>query len=245
MRQVVAELIACDVLINWKKTIIKPVRVLHALGAIFNTITNEATLSDERKLIIARIFSILLRADHLRLITWQRCLGHLAYVWPFIGAPWFMLKPLYEAQEARAVPHEAVRRANEAWIQNLKAINLRHLGDYPKILYVDATTTQIGLVFEHMYFVIPLLCELPIYWAETLAVLYAMYFAISHNLLSIHIFSDNMGAIGTVRRLRGYRLPYEIMTVLYKLKSAFTRITISYIESSENPADMPSRFRPA
>lgn len=109
MKQVITELIHTGVLINWKKTVMEPTRRLQVLGAIFDTMKNEATLSRDRKLLIARIFDLLTEAHSLTLVTWQRYLGHLAYVWPFIGSPWFLLKPLYDAEEELLVPHEAVR----------------------------------------------------------------------------------------------------------------------------------------
>lgn len=156
------------------------------------------------------------------MVDWQRILGHLAYVWPFIGSPWYLLKPLYEAEDSGLVPHDAVRRARLVWIENLKAISLTVISDTPEIFYVDATPTQLGLVYKDLYIALPLSLTVPIYIAELFAVIFAMYFALSRDILCIHIFSDNMGAIGTTRRLRGYFVEPFVMDILYALRSCFS-----------------------
>lgn len=99
------------VLINCKKSMFDPFRKIAVLGAIFNTIMNEVTLSDERKAIIDRFFQILIEASHLRKLTLQRFSDHLAYVLPFIKSPWVLLHPLYLAIETNDLRHEAIRRA--------------------------------------------------------------------------------------------------------------------------------------
>lgn len=116
MKLVLLDLVRCGVLVNWRKTTAEPTRRLQVLAR------NDATLSRDRTLLIKRIFNILDNATTLRLVKWQRLLGHLAYVWLFIGSPCFLLKPLYEAEEDQLVPHEAVR---QAWFRNLKTIALR------------------------------------------------------------------------------------------------------------------------
>lgn len=97
LHSVLTDLCRAPVLVNWKKSILDPRRKLAVLGAIFDTISNTATLSQERKDLILRIFAILSDATHLRKVTLQRFVGHLAYVWPFIKSPWFLLHPLYLA----------------------------------------------------------------------------------------------------------------------------------------------------
>lgn len=241
-RQVLQELIECGVLINWRKTIAEPTRDLTVLGAVFNTVKNTATLSRERRDLIERLFQILHGSDRLRLVSWQRILGHFAYVWPFIKSPWFLLKPLYEAEDSGLVPHDAVRRAHEAWIANLKAISLILIFPEPEVIYVDATPSQIGFVHNTVYYAIVLKNVLPIYVSELLAIIFAMFYAINCDFRHVHVFSDNQGAIGTTRRLRGYLLPDGIMSLVFYLKARFTRFTISYIDTLANPADYPSRI---
>lgn len=241
MKDVLRDLVLCGVRVNWKKTVAEPTRKLQVLGAIFDTVRNEATLSEDRKALILHLFEILHKADVLRLVTWQRILGHLAYVWPFIGAPWFLLKPLYAAEDDGRVPHDAVRRAHLAWMENLKSISLRLVWDQPTVVYVDATPFQLGLVCNNDYIAVPLHGTLPIYVSELLAIIYSMFYALLHGIDQLHVYSDNIGAIGTSRRLRGYFTPPLYMDILYRLKSIFCRFTISYVNTLANPADYPSR----
>lgn len=72
MHSVLADLVDCQVLINCKKSIVEPTRRLPALGTIFNTISNQVTISEERKLLINRIFVLMSKCTYLKVITWQR-----------------------------------------------------------------------------------------------------------------------------------------------------------------------------
>lgn len=126
--------------------------------------------------------------------------------------------------------------------QPAKYIPLRVIWDQPEILFVDATPTQLGLVHNDYYLAVPLLHDYPIYWAETLVVILALYYALCMNISQIHVFTDNMGTLGAVCE----DTPYLRFLCAHCITSRlFSRFTISYIATDQNPADLPSRFRPA
>lgn len=133
------------------------------------------------------------------------------------------------------LPHDAIRRARAAWIENLKCISLIYIMELPD------TPLCIGLVHNDIYISVPLQQELPIYHAEFLAILYACFYALHNDLSHVHIVSDNQAAIYTCRNLRGYTLPVYFMLAFYKAMMMFSRFTLSYITSETNPADAPSR----
>lgn len=163
----------------------------------------------------------------MRTITFQQIVGHLAYVWPFIKSPWFLLYPLYHAIDSGLVPHEAVRHAHEAWVASLKCINLCLPRIEPEIIFTDATQTQLGLVHHQTHSSVILKFILPIYHAEFMGILYAMYYALHEGIIDVHIVTDNMAALYICRKFRGYRLPPIYMFALYYTASLFDRITFS------------------
>lgn len=112
-----------------------------------------------------------------------------------------------------------------AWFANLKSIPLRLIWDQPQVIYVDATPQQLGFVHDCFYYALPIVPSIPIYVAELLAVITAMYYALLFGISELHIFSDNMGAIGTTNRLRGYFTPSHFMPILYFLKRRFMRFS--------------------
>lgn len=81
LHDILTDLCRAKVLINWKKSILHPRRKLAVLGAIFNTITNEVTLSDDRRALIDRIFEILTEATHLRKLTLPRFIGQCVAIY--------------------------------------------------------------------------------------------------------------------------------------------------------------------
>lgn len=136
---VLTDLCRANIHVSWRKSILTPTRRLTVLGAIFDTIKNTVTLSEERKQIIDKIFQILDSATRLRKLTLQIFLEHLGYVWPFIKAPRFLLHPLYLSIDTGVIPHVAVRRAHMDWMENLKSISLLFIFDEPDLIFVDAT----------------------------------------------------------------------------------------------------------
>lgn len=206
------------------------------------TISNEVGMTETRKMLIKKIFDLLREADTLPTRLLQQCIGHLAYVWPFIGAPWYLLHDLYLCIETRIIPNETVRRARLAWLENLKTIDLRIFRALPEIFYTDATPERIGILHRDLMWSLPLAFPLPIFWAEMFAVIYAMYIAQRLGYTNVHLCCDNMPVIYVLRSLKGYTLPLVYMDALYQLKSMFTFCTISYVNTLFNPADLPNRL---
>lgn len=107
---IMSDLKECNINVNMKKSVLEPTRALHALGALWDTISNEVTLTETMKLLILTIFYLLLSTENISRRMLQRCVGHLAYVWPFIGAPWFALHHIYESIESGDLAYDAILR---------------------------------------------------------------------------------------------------------------------------------------
>lgn len=69
---ILQHLFECQVRINFKNSIFEPTRTLNALVAIFDTISNEVTLTETRKLLIGNIFDLLLASEHMSTNMLQR-----------------------------------------------------------------------------------------------------------------------------------------------------------------------------